>query len=447
MKQILIILFCSLSTQLMAETLDIFIDGETIKVELLNKTKKDSMLENHNGQVREDLFKEWTRQIFLLNDSSIIIDFYDFQGARIKNEEEFHKLKNVRFVKNYIDFLKKNVSYKYSITLEEIPKIKEKGKKLDFSSKRPEWYNYELFELKNGNILFTIMIKGVESATIYNDFKTLAADPEAIPNEGSEEFIEQYYKGMDEWTERLVSGNPMLDFEPNEHLVYPKDIKKLIKNHELKFVENDIYVSMFKGNLYQSTNSYYVLVDEVNQKNGARNRLSILTVRIYENVEQLNQAKENYQEYLRIGFSTEYFFQNISDKFEDKFAKKADSLISILPDILNFNPNDLTFDEKGISVVDEAIRWNHNNYAYFDSWFPSVLAFYGKCYNEQKEPVKWITKRDEESNLNIPYLVDNKNNPIFEPSEFYKVLVEWPSSIKWAGDWNGFKKRLKNRIR
>jgi len=447
MKQILIILFCGLSTQLMAETLDIYIDGETIKVDLLNKTEKESLLGNYNGQVRDDLFKEWTRQTFELNDSSIIIEFYDCQGARIKNEIQFQKLKNVRFVKNYIDFLKKNISFKYSITLEQAENLKQMANKLDLRSDRPDWYNYEILELDNGNILFEIDVKGQKAAFIYKDIKTLAADPEALPNDGSDEFIEQHYKGMDEWTVSLVSGNPMLDFEPNEHLVYPKDIEELIQNHNLKFVENEIYVSEFKSNLYQSTNGYYVLIDEVKQKNGAGNRMPILTVRIYENVEQLNKAKENYQKYLQIGFNSEYFYQNISDNFGVEFPKKVDSLINNLPQLLNFNPKDLTFDEKGIAIVDEAIRWNHNNYDNFNSWFPSVLAFYGKCYNEKKEPVKWTTKFDKKSGLQVPYLVDTKEEPIFEPGEFYKVLYEWPNSIMWAGDWDGFKKGLKNKNR
>lgn len=57
-----------------------------------------------------------------------------------------------------------------------------------------------------------------------------------------------------------------------------------------------------------------------------------------------------------------------------------------------------------------------------------------------KQPVKWIRKLDKESGLKVPYLVDTKEELIFEPREFYKALYEWPTSIMWAGDWDGFKK-------
>lgn len=45
-----------------------------------------------------------------------------------------------------------------------------------------------------------------------------------------------------------------------------------------------IYVSDLFGNLYKSENDYFILVDEVNPKNGAGNKIQMLSLRIYDNI-------------------------------------------------------------------------------------------------------------------------------------------------------------------
>ena len=92
----------------------------------------------------------------------------------------------------------------------------------------------------------------------------------------------------------IASGNRLSDYDVSDHLFYPKYLKDLIKNHKLTLVEQKVYVSDFFGNLCsKSENDYYILVDEVNQKNGAGNKMPILSLRIYETLQQVKDAQTN----------------------------------------------------------------------------------------------------------------------------------------------------------
>jgi hypothetical protein len=194
------------------------------------------------------------------------------------------------------------------------------------------------------------------------------------------DILSQYYKGMEEWTEKLVNGDPLFDYEVDGHLVYPNDIPALLKNHNLSLVESKVYVNDFYGNLYQSTKGYYILIDEINQKNGAGNKMQILTVRIYDNLQAVRDAQAKYEDFKNEGVKSEHFYQKISDRYGKNFPAYTNKLIESLPLLLNFDKEQLTFDSTGMAIVDEAIRWNHSNYQLFDEWYPSVLAYYGQCY-------------------------------------------------------------------
>ena len=49
-------------------------------------------------------------------------------------------------------------------------------------------------------------------------------------------------------------------------------------------------------------------------------------------------------------------------------------LIDSLPELLNFDKEQLSLDSLGIDLIDETLKWNISNYKLFGSWFPSILA-------------------------------------------------------------------------
>lgn len=124
----------------------------------------------------------------------------------------------------------------------------------------PEWYDFEVYELNTGQILFLDKSENFKAATIFPDIKTLASEKTSV--------LETAYGSDDDehLMKVLASGDRLSDYDVNDHLFYPKYLKNLIKNHKLILVEQMVYVSDFFGNLYKSENGYYVLVDEVNQK-------------------------------------------------------------------------------------------------------------------------------------------------------------------------------------
>ena len=117
----------------------------------------------------------------------------------------------------------------------------------------------------------------------------------------------------------------------------------------------------FWGNLYESPKGYWFLIDEVNQSNGAGNKMPILTIRIFENLEQVRKAQANYERFKEEGVTSEHFYQKISDKYRQKFPNHIDSLIDELPRVLNFDKEQLTINDSGLSIINEAIKWNHND--------------------------------------------------------------------------------------
>ena len=86
--------------------------------------------------------------------------------------------------------------------------------------------------MQTGQILFINKSKSEKSAAVYENMKGLCSD--------NNDILSQYYQGMDAWTEKLINGDPLLDYGLDELLVYPKDIPSLIKNHHLTLVESKV---------------------------------------------------------------------------------------------------------------------------------------------------------------------------------------------------------------
>ena len=316
MRQLLLTILTLSTLNFYSQKLNIItIDKSKILTTLLDSASKSEILTRLNGRQDNTLRKKWTARTFLLSDGKIVIDFYNKQAALIENIDQFKKLERVQFVKNTIDFLKKNISYKIGLTSVEANLIvqNEKPKELsNFKSDMPDYYDFKVYELATGQILFIEKPKTLKSATIYPDLKTLASDNSTI--------VEKVYGSQDDeyLMKRLASGDPLLDYETDGQLIYPKYLRDLIKSHKLTLIQQKVYVSSFFGNLYKSENGYYILIDEINQKNGAGNKMKILTLRIYGTLQQVKDAQEKYEVSKNKVMKSEHFYQKISDKYGEQ---------------------------------------------------------------------------------------------------------------------------------
>ena len=443
MRQFLTFIFILTTINNFAQTLEITtLDKSHITTTLLDSAKRAKLLTQFDGKQDNAIRMKWTARTYKLSDGKILVEFYDKQAVLVENLEQYRKLDRVRFVKNTIDFLKKNISYKIELTFNEGEQMieKETPKRLTkYKSDLPQWYDFEVYQLNTGQILFLDKSENFKAAAIFPDIKTLASEKTSIQEE-------EYGSNDDEHLMKvLASGDRLSDYEVNEHLFYPKYLSDLIKNHKLSLVEKKVYVSDFYGNLYRSENDYYILVDEVNQKNGAGNKMKILSLRIYDNIERVREAEKRYKDYKDKPVTSEHFYQKISDKYAQNFPEFVPQLIDQLPALINIDKDQLSFDSTGIDLVDEALKWNGTNYKLFDSWFPPVLAYYGKCYIEAHKDGVWITTNDNESKVWIPELKLSDGTMAWDWRDFYKGLYEGPIPMRWAGDWDGQIKRMRNK--
>lgn len=445
MRQLLLIIFTLITLNSFSQKLDITtIDKTKISATLLDSAAKSQLLTQFNGRQDNTFRKKWTARTYLLSDGKVMVEFYDKTAVLIDNIEQLKKLEEVRFVKNTIDFLKKNVSYKIELTFEKGKQIIEADNPTrlsQYKSDMPEWFDFEVYELNTGQILFLDKSENFKAAAIFPDIKTLASEKTSI--------LETAYGSDDDehLMKVLASGDRLSDYDVNDHLFYPKYLKDLIKNHKLTLVEQRVYVSDFFGNLYKSENGYYILVDEVNQKNGAGNKMQILSLRIYETLQQVKEAQAKYEVFKNKGVTSEHFYQNISDKYGEKFPTFVKQLIDESPSILNFDKEQLSFDSLGIDLVDEALKWNGTNYKLFDIWFPSILAYYGQCYITDKQDGKWSMYFDKESKVWIPEVKLTDGTSAWDWIDFYKDLYEGPIPLRWTGDWDGTRKTIRSSIR
>ena len=418
------------------------LDKSQFTTTFLDSTARANTLTQFGGRQDNSIRKKWTARTYKLSDGKILIEFYDKQAVLVDNLEQLRKLDRVRFVKNAIDFLKKNISYKIELTFHEGTQIieKENPKRLtQYKSDLPQWYDFEVYQLNTGQVLFLDKSENFKAAAIFPDVKTLAAEKTSVSEE-------EYGSDDDEHLMKiLASGERLLDYDIDDHFFYPKYLKNLIKNHQLSIIKQKVYVSEFFGNLYKSEKGYYILVDEVKQKNGAGNKMEILSLRIYDNLEQVREAEKNYMEFKDKGVTSEHFYQKISDKYGQKFPDFVPQLIDQLPTLINFDKEQLLFDSTGMDLVDEALKWNGTNYKLFDNWFPSVLAYYGQSYISEHNDGIWTTTFNEEDKVWIPELKLNDGTSAWDWRDLYKGLYEGPIPIRWAGDWDGQLKKMRTK--
>ena len=268
-------------------------------------------------------------------------------------------------------------------------------------------------------------------AAIYPDLKTLSSDNTTI--------AEQVYGSDDEeyLMKRLAAGDTLPDYEPDFQLVYPKYLNDIIRSHKLTLIEQNIYVSNFYSNLYQSANGYYMVIEEVNQKNGAGNKMTILSLYIYPSLQQVQDAQSRYKNFKEEGIRSEHFYQKISDQYGQRFPDFVKQLIGSLPGLLDVDKEQLSLDSAGISLVDEALKWNDVNNDFLDKCFPALVAYYGQCYILNKKNAKWAMLFDKGSNVWIPMVKLKDGSNAWDWNHFYKDLYEGPVPLTWAGNWDG----------
>jgi hypothetical protein len=418
------------------------VDNSKVELLIISDPDKHKLLQEFSGKQDNTIRKQWTARSYRLSDNRIIVEFYDGQAALINNITDFNKLNEVRFIKTYIDFLKKTISYKIELSYDKaIDLVQSRNpKKLDqFKSESLDYTSIDVYELPAGQILSLNTTQHSKSAAIYENIKALASECNDV--------LDEQYGDMDTASAKFVKGDALLDYETFGQFVYPQDEKTIIQNHRLSLVETKVYVEPFYGNLYRSERGYYVLITEADQKNAVGNKMGILIAHVYESLEDVRKARTKYEKLKNEGVKSEHFYQKISDKYGKDFPLYTQQLIEALPGALNFDKEQLAFDSIGMAIVDEAILWNHPDYTLFDKWFPGVLAYYGQCYMTGKGDGNWVVRKEKEYNVLVPHLVLSGGEDAFDILEFYKALYEWPISIKLAGDWDEHRQQMRKVIK
>lgn len=424
-----------------AEKMHIYnLENERIEVNILNVDSTQFFIKKFNGKTNDSLRKKFTARTYELSNSQIILEFYDRQSVLIRNTSDLKKLENIRFVKNYVWNLKRNISYKIEISVEkgkELAKLDGIVQLKQFNGDVYDYFSFEVYQLPNGQILFFEFAENSQSAGVYRDIKTLASE---------KNYIEDIEYGVDDeyYMRELAKGNTLSDFDPNFHLVYPKYLKEIVQNHKLILRDSHLYVDEFWGNLYESKMGYWMLIDEVNQENGTGGSMPILSLRIYSNRNQVKEAERAYKIILEKGIVTEHFYQKISDEHGKDFPSRVDELLNKIPEVLNVDLDQLK--NSRFEIIDEAINWNHGSNESFDSWFPSALAYYGDYYIRTFRTCKWESKLDTLANVWVPQITLEDGTQGFDMYDFYKDIYEGHISVEWAGDFNGTRKQYRKKL-
>jgi len=411
---------------------------------LVTAAQKNQLITSLTGTVDTSLHSYWTARTWKLSDQRILTEFFSGEAVVFANVHDFSKAQVFRFVKNTIPFLKKNISYKAELDYTTGMQLlsRNNAKKLRrFKSGAPELFSFEVYELNNGQIAYLDKSTRTKSITLYENLKALCSENSSI--------AEEFYAGQSEKKQmkQLAKGDPLTDYEPNEHFLYPEYLKRLIKSHKLKLTETKIPIGRSAyASLFRSSRGYYMLIDDFSQKNASGTApITMGAVRIYTSEDELKEARESYANAASGTVIYEHFFQNISNQYGSAFGRQAPQIANSLIATLNLGLQELTYSHSEIELIDEAIKWNAASGLSFNKWFPLALAYYGEFYMHHLNNGCWDMRYDYMNAVWIPEVMLNDKRDAFDVFEFYKNMLEGPIPLKLAGDYDGFARRLKNK--
>lgn len=418
-------------------------EGQIFEVALLSDSERHQLIGEKDGQVDKGMRYPRTARTYKLRDGRIVIEFFDGQGA-LTTQADLARLRDVRFFKTHIDFLKRNITYRIDLSYEKGKQLALTGKRLEqFKSATPGSNDFALYELPAGQVLYINHSPRDTTAIILENLKGAASLNENV--------LMETYGDLETASAKFIAGDPMWDYNPQQFWVYPADEQKVIKNHQLKLLERKIYVNVFHSNLYQSERGYYVLLTEFNQKDmrGVQG-LGIGEGRVYQSLGDVKADQQEYERKKASSGKSEHFYRKISDQYGREFPSKVSMMIDSMCAALNIDRKILTYDSAGMALVDAAIHWNHDRYWLFNRWYPGVLAFYGECYMRVKGDGRWVVQQekssdDHEEDVLIPHLVLADGDDAFDSNDFYKSMLEWPIALQEAGDWDGTWRAYKRR--
>lgn len=410
-------------------------NAQSLTIKLLSgDSVRNKLIAENRGTEIKDFRLAGTARTFQLSNGKFLVECYDREAIVFNSSKDIRTVRGISFIKTLVDRYKRNISYKFPIAYRRGQELTANAVKLDdYISDYPDMYNFRVYKLKSLLLYCDDLYK---SAAIYSDIKSLVSDHPELRSiaYGDEESIET----------RFIHGEPYLDFEPNEHFVWPKDIPTLIKEHKLRAIDSNTHISDFRGILYRSDNGYYIVVDDPAQNGKNGTPIQITTATVFETKPAVDDAVKRYQSFIAKPAQHEHFYKYISDHFGDNFGKSVPQLLESLPALLNLNKKDITFDSTGMAIVDQAIYWRHDDYAHFDDWFSAVLAFYGECVIRSKSGARWIVRPETEDHIKVPHVILPGGEYAFDSNRFYKSLFEYPTPLALAGDWDSLMNQAVN---
>ena len=394
-----------------------------VEIQVLNPKELKKILETKNGEIHKSLSIELTAKTYSINTNQIAIEFYDKSGILVNNQKDFENLKRVRFIKNKVGFLKPKISYYFRISGKEADDLINQldGKHLKkYKAEFEEYFGFKVFQLSNGQVI----IRYKDESTLYENLEALAFDNSEVLNIL---YPEGYNSGKDEF----INGKLPIKFNINNYFVYPTEVKKIIKTHELTKIKEDIkFDYTFKSILYESANGYFILIDDFEQLNvGGTAKIGIGTAYIFDSMEDF----EN--EYKRIlDWRREYeanpelrggvhIYKDLSDKYGEDFPNHTIEELNKLPSILNFDSTELKFDKECISILTESIKWNYGGDEFLDKIIHPILSYIGEYYKSEGKG-DWNMRLDREGKVWEPWFTNSEGKELFDIINLYKDFLE-----------------------
>jgi hypothetical protein len=413
----------------------IMFDKTPVSVQILDDPGRIRVLRDFGGRITDSLAKPWTARTWILSDGKIVVELFDREAVLIDSLADFRRLERVRFVKNQFGFLRRRISYKIELNREEADSLVKSEHPRRLAQHKPEnpEFGFEVYELGSGQLLYIDRSRQGSSTGIYQNSNTLASlDVELVgqllPSEGEDHLMEVFAR-----------GNVLKDYEAGSYMLYPNYVDSVVASNQLVLVEKKVYVGEFYSDLYRSPDGRYATIEDVNQPNGAGDRMPILTMQLFDSLGAVRKAEGDYKKFKDSPPPPEHFFSKISDRYGKRWEACVPMLIDSLPVLLNMDKSQVTLDSAGMDRVDEALQWNGIDS--FDRWFPAVLAYYGECYIRQKHDGRWVLLKD--GNVLVPEIQCKDGSYVYDWIDFYKEMAEGPVPMRWAGDWNSVVKKFK----